>query len=88
MTRKRFVKLLMSRGFEPRYARAIASNVSKEKGRSYQESWDRIKSAATLWWYQKKITHGLDCAARATANLGVAFVNLSKGLKHNDAEEV
>lgn len=42
MTRKRFVKLVMSRGISRNTAQAYADLVVRSGNRSYQEVWDTI----------------------------------------------
>lgn len=54
MTKKRFVKLLMSKRVERNAAYAIAYAVYKT-GDSYKDWWDRNKTQISIWMLKKYI---------------------------------
>ncbi len=73
MTRKRFIKLLMSRGETPRSARAKA-NLYNKNNVPYEKAYWR-------WYGQNEFVRASKCAAKALKSVAKALKNVLKEVR-------
>lgn len=76
MTRKRFIKLVMSRGISRNTAQAYADLVVRSGNRSYQEVWDTILTPD--WSYLCSTIQ--DCVQRFVMVVGEMAESLGEAL--------